>query len=167
MTAHPEIGPISQQYSAAATVPLIKSPSLWLPKPVELSNDIHPLPEDITAYFVYPFTLEQHVLSIHPSPHEAIAQRRARNAQILHQREIEEEQKEKEALHKLAPGYNPSSLLVPTSTSRQPSTQNPGPTSQQGANPTGLLQSSESTATAAADPMDELVAQLEQMERGR
>lgn len=29
-------GPISQQYAAAATVPLIKSPSLWLPKPVSL-----------------------------------------------------------------------------------------------------------------------------------
>lgn len=27
-------GPISQQYAAAATVPLIKSPSLWLPQPV-------------------------------------------------------------------------------------------------------------------------------------
>lgn len=59
-------GLISQQYAAAATVPLIKSPSLWLPKPVslrlaffsfsayttqvQLPSDIHPLPEDITAY---------------------------------------------------------------------------------------------------------------------
>jgi len=60
---------VSQQYAAAATVPLIKSPSLWMPKPVclhlsigadsqnyvlmiqiELPNDVHPLPEDITAY---------------------------------------------------------------------------------------------------------------------
>ncbi|EIW71457.1 hypothetical protein TREMEDRAFT_23877, partial [Tremella mesenterica DSM 1558] len=104
-------------YAAAATVPLIKSPSLWLPKPVELPNDIHPLPEDITAYFVYPFTLEEHVLGLRPSPHEAIAQRRARNASILHQREQEEEQKEREALHRVAPGYNPSAVLVPTSAS--------------------------------------------------
>jgi len=121
----PSSGPISQQYASAATVPLIKSPSLWLPKPVcafrgivalqlmeiqvELPNDIHPLPEDITAYvsplpartpvlmlaqFVYPFSLEEHVLSLQPQPHEAIAQRRARNAAILHQREVEEEQRE-------------------------------------------------------------------------
>jgi hypothetical protein len=47
-----------------------------------------------TVQFVYPFTLETHVLSLQPSPHEAIAQRRARNAQILHQREVEEEQRE-------------------------------------------------------------------------
>jgi hypothetical protein len=46
------------------------------------------------AQFVYPFSLEEHVLSLQPQPHEAIAQRRARNAAILHQREVEEEQRE-------------------------------------------------------------------------
>ncbi|KLT45902.1 hypothetical protein CC85DRAFT_234697, partial [Cutaneotrichosporon oleaginosum] len=101
-------------YAAAATVPLIKSPSLWLPPPVELPSDVHPLPEDITAYFVYPFTLEQHVVSLQPPPHIAIAERRARNAAILHAREAEEEEREKAALHKLAPGYNPAAMLVPT-----------------------------------------------------
>lgn len=44
--------------------------------------------------FVYPFNLETHVLSLQPQPHEAISQRRAKNAAILHQREVEEEQKE-------------------------------------------------------------------------
>ncbi|OCF34347.1 hypothetical protein I316_03861 [Kwoniella heveanensis BCC8398] len=94
MVSQADIGPISSQYAAAATVPLIKSPSLWLPKPIEMPNDIHPLPEDITAYFVYPFSLEEHVLSIRPSPADAISQRRARNAEILHRREEEEEQRE-------------------------------------------------------------------------
>lgn len=79
---------------------------------IELPNDVHPLPDDITAYvscgpsrtngsllnlskqFVYPFNLETHVLSQQPQPHEAIAQRRAKAAAILHQRELEEEQKE-------------------------------------------------------------------------
>ncbi|KAI9638757.1 uncharacterized protein MKK02DRAFT_41783 [Dioszegia hungarica] len=117
MASSSNIGPVSQQYAAAATVPLIKSPSLWLPKPIELPNDIHPLPEDITAYFVYPFALESHVLSLQPTPHDAIAERRARNAAILLQREQEEEQRERAALHRMAPGYHPSGLLVPLSAS--------------------------------------------------
>jgi hypothetical protein len=44
--------------------------------------------------FVYPFKLETHVLSLQPPPHEAIVQRRARNAELLHRRELEEEQRE-------------------------------------------------------------------------
>ncbi len=44
--------------------------------------------------FVYPFSLEKHVLAQHPSPHDAITQRRARNAALLHQREAQEEQRE-------------------------------------------------------------------------
>ncbi|GFZ49776.1 hypothetical protein JCM24511_07179 [Saitozyma sp. JCM 24511] len=185
MTSASEIGPISQQYSAAATVPLIKSPSLWLPKPVELPNDIHPLPEDITAYFVYPFTLETHVLSLQPSPHEAIAQRRARNAQILHQREIEEEQREREALHRVAPGYNPSALLVPKSASTGTTTSTTytqggldglmtssagmsGVTSGSSGNVGGTqTQTQAQTQSPASDPMDDLVSRLEEMESRR
>lgn len=33
-----------------AKIPLIKSPELWIPKPVALPSDIHPLPTDINAY---------------------------------------------------------------------------------------------------------------------
>ncbi|WWD20403.1 hypothetical protein CI109_104879 [Kwoniella shandongensis] len=186
MVSSAELGPVSQQYGAAATVPLIKSPSLWLPKPVELPNDIHPLPEDITAYFVYPFTLEEHVLSIHPSPHEAISQRRARNAEILHQREVEEEQRERDTLRRIAPGYNPSSLLVPKSASTPtpvlattiltPSSQaqKAEPQSQSdlleqhfggGAQSTTSADSAVSTSGKnGSDPLDDLVAQLEEME---
>ncbi|BEJ13551.1 hypothetical protein CspHIS471_0307250 [Cutaneotrichosporon sp. HIS471] len=129
-----QIGPISQQYAAAATVPLIKSPSLWLPPP-----------------FVYPFTLEQHVVSLQPPPHVAIAERRARNAAILHAREAEEEEREKAALHKVAPGYNPAAMLMPTHRD-------------------GALKAAcppMPSPKKEADPMDELVAQLEEMESSK
>jgi hypothetical protein len=46
------------------------------------------------SQFVYPFSLERHVVALQPSPHDAIAQRVARNADILHRREMAEEQKE-------------------------------------------------------------------------
>ncbi|WWC92665.1 uncharacterized protein L201_007624 [Kwoniella dendrophila CBS 6074] len=174
MVTAADIGPISSQYSAAATVPLIKSPSLWLPKPIEMPNDIHPLPEDITAYFVYPFTLEEHVLSIHPSPAESISQRRARNAEILHQREVEEEQREKDALKKIAPGYNPSSVLLPSSSSASSSS---NPNTMKSDLFDGLSMSSGTVSstnnvaqrqnTSISDPMDDLVSQLEEMEAKR
>ncbi|GMK56544.1 hypothetical protein CspeluHIS016_0303840 [Cutaneotrichosporon spelunceum] len=147
-----QIGPISQQYAAAATVPLIKSPSLWLPPPIELPSDIHPLPEDITAYFVYPFTLEQHVISQQPPPHVAIAERRARNAAILHSREVEEEEREKAALHKVAPGYNPAAMLVPT---------------HRGGSAPTVASLPQQSPKKEADPMEELVAQLEEMESSK
>ncbi|WVW87052.1 hypothetical protein I302_109109 [Kwoniella bestiolae CBS 10118] len=163
MVTAADIGPISSQYAAAATVPLIKSPSLWLPKPIEMPNDIHPLPEDITAYFVYPFTLEEHVLSIHPSPAESITQRKARSAEILHRREVEEEQKEKDALRKIAPGYNPSSVLLPSSSTPKPNL--PVPSSSISLFDT--LSPDQSHQGKVADPMDDLVSQLEAMESKR
>ncbi|WVF68369.1 hypothetical protein IAT40_003134 [Kwoniella sp. CBS 6097] len=192
MVSQADIGPISSQYAAAATVPLIKSPSLWLPKPVEMPNDIHPLPEDITAYFVYPFSLEEHILSIHPSPADAISQRRARNAEVLHRREVEEEQREKDALRKIAPGYNPSSLLIPSSSTPTlspafslepvgfgastgvPQAQNTTMITggSQAAHPshpstTNDHQIQAQLQTQAQDPMDDLVSRLEEMESTR
>ncbi|KIR59515.1 hypothetical protein I312_100773 [Cryptococcus bacillisporus CA1280] len=174
MLSTSDIGPISQQYAAAATVPLIKSPSLWLPQPVELPNEIHPLPEDITAYFVYPFTLEEHVLSIHPSPHEAIALKRAKCAEILHRREEAEEQKERDNLKRIAPGYNPSSVLVPISASHTPTSSISQPLAppvdpNDGAQSVTSPRSSDThtQAQAATDPMDDLVAKLEEMESKR
>ncbi|WRT69811.1 uncharacterized protein IL334_006802 [Kwoniella shivajii] len=174
MVTAAEIGPISQQYSAAATIPLIKSPSLWLPKPIEMPNDIHPLPEDITAYFVYPFSLEEHILSTHPSAAESISQRRARNAEILHQREVEEEQREKDVLRKIAPGYNPSSLLLPSSSS---STNIPSPSmlfptsfqtqTQTQSRPITETRVGKSVDGKTNDLMDDLVSQLEEMEAKR
>ncbi|WVQ95919.1 hypothetical protein IAU59_003018 [Kwoniella sp. CBS 9459] len=191
MVSQADISPISSQYAAAATVPLIKSPSLWLPKPIEMPNDIHPLPEDITAYFVYPFSLEEHVLSIQPSPADAISQRRARNAEILHRREVEEEQREKDALRKIAPGYNPSSLLIPSSSTPSvlssafslaptgtgagagagaPLTQPHSTTTTSTMTADGQQVYAETqthTQSQSLDPMDDLVSQLEQLESTR
>lgn len=169
MLSTSDIGPISQQYAAAATVPLIKSPSLWLPQPVELPNEIHPLPEDITAYFVYPFTLEEHVLSIHPSPHEAIALKRAKCAEILHKREEAEEQKERDNLKRIAPGYNPSSVLMPTSASHTPTSSISQPLVPHGTAQSVTSPNSKSQAhgRTESDPMDDLVARLEEMESKR
>lgn len=198
-----------QQYAAAATVPLIKSPSLWLPPPVSqlhamhrmhakltstqvmMPTDIHPLPEDITAYvrsdlltlttprrhanppsqFVYPFTLEQHVVDLQPPPHIAIAERRARLAAVLHAREVEEEQREKAALHRVAPGYNPASVLTPTHARSSSGSGAFAGIGNFGDNTTsGAAAGSSSdgpTPPQPADPMDALVAQLEEMESSR
>ncbi|EIM81971.1 uncharacterized protein STEHIDRAFT_103444 [Stereum hirsutum FP-91666 SS1] len=114
------------QYAAAAHVPLIQSPSLRVPKPVELPPDIHPLPDNVNAYFVYPFTLEPHVLTLETSRRQTLSSHAARRTNYLHlreedkmrrQREREEaEQKRKmEALRKIAPGFEPSGgPLVPS-----------------------------------------------------
>lgn len=77
---------------------------------VEMPKDIHPLPDDISAYvslsrvlfnfllthsdglpcglpqFVYPFSLEPHVLAQRPPIHERIQRQRAENNQILSER---------------------------------------------------------------------------------
>ncbi|WVN87474.1 uncharacterized protein L203_102656 [Cryptococcus depauperatus CBS 7841] len=160
MLSNSDIGPISQQYAAAATVPLVKSPSLWLPKPVELPNDIHPLPEDITAY-------ENHVLNLHPSPHEAISQKRAKCAEILHEREEEEEQKERDAIRKIAPGYNPSSVLVPKSSHTPSSSISQTFNQLSSTTQTDPTQTYERSQTKETDAMDDLVARLEEMESNR
>ncbi|PCH44757.1 hypothetical protein WOLCODRAFT_19131 [Wolfiporia cocos MD-104 SS10] len=120
------------QYAAAARVPLIKSPSLRVPKPVERPPDIHPLPDDVTAYFVYPFTLEPHILRLEDSRRATLAAHAARRTAFLQsraearekqrmraeeerrRREEEEEQRRREALRRIAPGFEPSGgPLVP------------------------------------------------------
>jgi hypothetical protein len=42
--------PAKSHYAAASRVPLIQSPSLRVPRPVELPPDIHPLPESLNPY---------------------------------------------------------------------------------------------------------------------
>jgi hypothetical protein len=139
----------------------------------------------LTSQFVYPFTLEQHVLSLQPSPHDAISQRRARNAEILHRREVEEEQKEsalaeivmiwkltsrKQALHKLAPGYNPSSLLMPTST-KSPPPQAPQATQKVSRDTGGIMDLIDDGVSGSGpntvDEMDDLITKLGGMESKR
>lgn len=49
-------------YATCSRLPLIKAPSLRVPPPVTLPPTLHPLPNNIHDYFVYPFSLEKFVL---------------------------------------------------------------------------------------------------------
>ncbi|KAI5116345.1 hypothetical protein M0805_005820 [Coniferiporia weirii] len=103
------------QYSAAAHVPLIKSPSLRIPRPIEAPPDIHPLPDDINAYFVYAFTLEPHVTTLEASRRSTLAAHTTRHEAFLRQREENKERMRRDALRRIAPGFEPQSApLVPT-----------------------------------------------------
>lgn len=82
---------------------------------VEMPTDIHPLPDDITAYvrcpashltadkqFVYPFTLEPHILAMNPQPHQQIAQTRTQHAAYLSERKEQDARKEWVLCHSAA-----------------------------------------------------------------
>ncbi|KAI0824806.1 hypothetical protein BC628DRAFT_1376051 [Trametes gibbosa] len=106
---------VQSQYAPAAGVPLIKSPSLRVPRPIEMPPDIHPLPDSVTAYFVYPFTLEPHVLTVEASRRSTLAAHAARREAYLKAREDEKERRKREALRRIAPGFEPKATpLVPT-----------------------------------------------------
>ncbi|KDQ60055.1 hypothetical protein JAAARDRAFT_32433 [Jaapia argillacea MUCL 33604] len=109
-----EHGLLQPQYAAVAHVPLIKSPSLRVPRPVELPSDIHPLPEDVNAYFVYPFTIEPHIMTLESSRRSTLAAHAARREAYLRSREEEKERRKREALHRIAPGFEPRGApLIP------------------------------------------------------
>lgn len=64
--------------------------------------------------FVYPFTLEPHILTLESSRRATLASHAARHATVLKQREEEKERRRREALRKVAPGFEPQSApLVP------------------------------------------------------
>ncbi|KAL0565951.1 hypothetical protein V5O48_016066 [Marasmius crinis-equi] len=113
-------------YAGISHVPLIKSPSLRVPRPVQLPPDIHPLPESVTAYFAYPFTLEPHVLAMESSRRSTLASHAAKRDAYLRAREDEKERRKREALRKIAPGFEPQGVLVPTRTHSVPVPPHPG-----------------------------------------
>ncbi|GAA5858037.1 hypothetical protein JCM8547_006673 [Rhodosporidiobolus lusitaniae] len=87
-------------------VPLIKNPGFWVPKPVELPPDIHPLPDDVHAYFVYPHTLEQHVLSTLPAQLQAAQQAHEQRLHLLNSYAESKERARKARLNQVAPGWD-------------------------------------------------------------
>ncbi|KAF9226392.1 hypothetical protein BS17DRAFT_777174 [Gyrodon lividus] len=137
------------QYAAAAHVPLIKSPALRVPPPVDLPPDIHPLPDSITPYFVYPFTLEPHVLTVESSRRNTLVNYAAKREALLRSREDEKERRRREALKRVAPGFDGNgTLLTPVRA---------GPSETHGAGQ-GL------DSRISLDVMDDLVDQLAKMD---
>lgn len=100
------------QYAAAANVPLIKSPALRVPPPVKLPPDIHPLPDSVTPYFVYPFTLESHVLALESSRRNTIAAHAVRREALLRARDDERQRRKREALRRVAPGFEGNDAVL-------------------------------------------------------
>jgi len=102
-------------YAAVTQIPLIKSPSLRVPRAVVLPPDIHPLPESVNAYFVYPFTLEPHVVTLESSRRKTIAAHATRREAYLRSRDDDKERRKRDALRRIAPGFEPhGGPLVPT-----------------------------------------------------
>ncbi|KAH8102264.1 hypothetical protein BXZ70DRAFT_931238 [Cristinia sonorae] len=150
------------QYAAASRAPLIKSPSIRIPPAVEMPPDIHPLPDSVTPYFVYPFTLEPHVITLEESRRSTLAAHAARRAAYLKSRDDEKERRKREALRRIAPGFEPQSgLLVPTKrVSLDMSTQT-SPVSRSGSGQ-GIVPASGHARSRSV--MDDLVDHLAAME---
>ncbi|EPQ53701.1 hypothetical protein GLOTRDRAFT_45415, partial [Gloeophyllum trabeum ATCC 11539] len=154
--------PAQSQYAAAAHVPLIKSPSLRVPRPVELPPDLHPLPDDVNAYFVYPFTLEPHIITLESARRSTLAAHAARREAYLRARDEEKERRKREALRKVAPGFEPSAApLVPTPIRKSTSAPPAGPANAQQSPPGSM---SPQAAGRPKDVMEDLVSQLEKLE---
>lgn len=95
----------SSLYSLTSTVPLIKSPSIRLPSSISFPQDLHPLPPDISAYFVYPFSLESYVLSENSPNSETISALHSKHVEYLNFRKSEKERLRREEIRRLAPGW--------------------------------------------------------------
>ncbi|KAF9447041.1 hypothetical protein P691DRAFT_776426 [Macrolepiota fuliginosa MF-IS2] len=153
------------QYAAVSNIPLIKSPSLRVPRPVELPQDIHPLPDSVTPYFVYPFTLEPHIITLESSRRTTIAAHAARREAYLSSRVEELERRRRDALHRIAPGLG--TVLVPTRASPSTSAHVQG-TSTPGYGSTGGPGSVQVQSPGEQDKernvMDDLVNQLAALE---
>jgi hypothetical protein len=171
-----------------------------------MPSDIHPLPDDVTAYvgvlsivlskskcspesdflltltrytqqFVYPFTLETHVLSP-PWPHQPhaairaqIAATRAARLQVLHRREEDKASRRKEVLRRVAPGWEEGSgdsVLQPKRLSAAgPALGNGGGVGGVGGGGRQQPLPSATMPPGAVDPMLELVDALASLDAAR
>ncbi|SCZ97337.1 BZ3500_MvSof-1268-A1-R1_Chr4-2g07146 [Microbotryum saponariae] len=189
-------------------VPLIKSPSFWVPKPVELPPDIHPLPDSVEPYvrerairatstdhptdsephvlpssttvphqqFVYPFTIENHALSVLPAALEALRSSHGQRLERLRSYSEAKEKARKAHLNAVAPGWTgDGGMILPSKKETFPSqtmtsAATGGTTSSLSTEFVGLSVN-EDTGTLAApspsDPMRDFVEGLDSLESKR
>jgi len=140
---------------------------------VELPPDIHPLPDSVTPYvsarsseralaniswqFAYPFVLEPHILTLESSRRSTLATYVARREGLLRSREDEKEQRRREALRRVAPGFDGNA-----GTSLEPMRSH-GATASSEKHPPSSGQVSENRLGGSVDVMDNLVDELEKM----
>ncbi|CAO1636588.1 unnamed protein product [Parajaminaea phylloscopi] len=151
--------PYSPSYDAASRVHLIKSPSLAVPTPATFPTDVHPLPPDLQAYFVYPFSLESYVLSANSPTAKTIDELHARHDSFLRWRDEEKKRRERERLRRVAPGWSgETAVLQPTKrASVLASTLGPTADGDSGGD-------SDRSPSAELDPMAQLVEHLSKLE---
>ncbi|PWN28333.1 hypothetical protein BDZ90DRAFT_145397 [Jaminaea rosea] len=105
-------------YDLPPRVHLLKNPSLTTPQPIPSpAASVHPLPPDLSAYFVYPFSLEAFVLQGGGDPgaggagggfrsSQQIEEEGRRYARYLEEREESKKERERERIRRIAPGWN-------------------------------------------------------------
>lgn len=145
-------------YALASRVPLISSPSVSLPRAPKLPPNLHPLPTDISAYFVYSFSLESYVLDPNTPSSTTIDQLLAKHKQYLEAREREKQERERELLRRMAPGWQGASgVLMPTSTAKKEEVTRAEPT----ATGKGVEQEEQKEERTPLDDLADHLAQLD------
>lgn len=106
------------------------------------SSEGHAIRLNITLclhQFVYPFTLEPHVIRLEDSRRSTLAAHTARREAYLKAREEEKERRKREALRRIAPGFEPQgTLLLPTKRQSIGVVPPPAPLDSQGTHGPGL-----------------------------
>jgi hypothetical protein len=112
---------------------------------------------------VYPFTLEPHILKVGSNRRAMIAAHAARREAYLHAREEEKQRRKREALRRIAPGFEPRSApLVPVKTGAAALDLQQGQQEQQYER--GGMAATSSPGPPQRDVMDDLVNQLAALE---
>lgn len=107
---------------------------------------------------MYPFTLEPHVLTLESSRQSTLLSHAARSAAYLRSREEDKARRKREALRKIAPGFEPmGGTLVPTKVTTPRDTTAAG---SGGIVPGPISISSNPVNVAGRSVMDDLVDQL-------
>ncbi|WFD30656.1 hypothetical protein MSPP1_001677 [Malassezia sp. CBS 17886] len=91
-----------------ARLALILSPDCQLPPPVKKPQNMHPLPDGVDEYFVYPFHAEDLVASPStPVSSRAVAELAQRHAAVMDEHAAQKREKQRSFLQAVAPGWQP------------------------------------------------------------